>query len=86
MSEAKQKNNAKRRLAGVVASAATNQTRVVVVEHVLIHARYGKRVRLSRRLACHDEQNSYKVGDKVEIEQTRPISRTKKWRIVKKLN
>lgn len=84
MSETK-KISSRRRLVGVVVSAKTAKTRVVLVERVLEHHKYGKRFRSSRRLAAHDEKNLYQVGDKVIIEQTRPRSRTKRWRVVTKL-
>ena len=83
MQDSKAKNS-HRRLVGVVVSAKTDKTRQVEVTRVVAHAKYGKRYRLSRRFAAHDPQNTYVLGDKVIIEEARPISKTKHWRIVGK--
>lgn len=74
-----------RRLEGQVVSAKTDKTRIVLVTRTLAHAKYGKRMALSRRYAAHDAQNATKLGDRVTIEQTRPLSRTKRWRIIRSL-
>jgi small subunit ribosomal protein S17 len=74
----------KRRLAvGVVTSAKMNKTRRVEIPRLVKHARYGKYIR--RRTICHvhDEQNESRQGDTVEIMETRPLSRTKHWRLVR---
>ncbi|MBU1038794.1 30S ribosomal protein S17 [Patescibacteria group bacterium] len=78
-------NKIKRSLEGLVVSAKTDKTRVVKVERVVVHPKYGKRIRLSQRYHAHDEKNEYKLGDKVILEATRPLSRLKRWRIVGKL-
>lgn len=83
MTEAKSKS--KRQLEGVVVSDKANKTRAVLVERVMVHPKYGKRYRMSRRYAAHDEQNQFKTGDKVVIQATRPLSRTKRWFILKKV-
>lgn len=75
-----------RRLEGVVVSAAMTKTRVVRVERVQSHEKYGKQFRTSERYSAHDEKNIYKVGDKVVLEETRPLSRTKRFRIVAKIS
>ncbi len=75
----------KRSLEGVVVSAKTDKTRVVKVERVMIHPKYGKRIRLSRRYLAHDAANQYQVGDKVVLEACRPLSKLKRWRIAAKL-
>ncbi|MFZ5391112.1 MAG: 30S ribosomal protein S17 [Patescibacteria group bacterium] len=75
----------KRSLEGLVVSAKTDKTRVVKVERVMVHPKYGKRIRLSQRYLAHDESNQYKVGDKVALEACRPMSRLKRWRITAKL-
>ncbi|HAO81190.1 MAG: 30S ribosomal protein S17 [Parcubacteria group bacterium GW2011_GWD2_43_10] len=75
-----------RSLRGVVVSAKADKTRVVEVRRVVAHAKYGKRFRLSRRFACHDDKNAYQLGDKVVIEECRPLSKTKKWRIISKIS
>ncbi len=73
-----------RRLEGVVVSAKVPKTRAVLVTRTQAHAKYGKRYQVSRRFAAHDEQNVSSLGDRVLIEETRPLSRTKRWRIVSK--
>jgi small subunit ribosomal protein S17 len=66
---------------GTVVSAATDKTIVVRVDTVKVHPRYKKVIRRSTRLHAHDEQNEAKVGDVVEIVETRPISKLKRWRL-----
>jgi small subunit ribosomal protein S17 len=84
MSEFKVKKH-HRRLVGIVVSAKTDKTRQVEVTRVVAHAKYGKRFRVSRRFAAHDPKNTYVLGDKVIIEESRPMSKTKRWRIVGKV-
>jgi small subunit ribosomal protein S17 len=67
---------------GTVVSAAMNKTIVVQVERKVRHPLYGKEMRLFKKLYAHDETNKAKVGDKVRVEETRPISRLKRWRLV----
>jgi small subunit ribosomal protein S17 len=66
---------------GVVVSAAMDKTIVVRVELVKSHPRYKKVVRRSQRFHAHDEQNQAKAGDIVRIVETRPVSKTKNWRL-----
>jgi small subunit ribosomal protein S17 len=66
---------------GVVVSAAMDKTIVVRVETVKSHPRYKKVVRRSERFHAHDEQNQAKAGDIVRIVETRPLSKTKNWRL-----
>jgi len=66
---------------GVVVSDAMQKTRVVRIERVYRHPRYERVVRTSRKLKAHDEANASRVGDRVLIEETRPVSREKRWRI-----
>ena len=66
---------------GVVVSDKMTKTRVVLIERVYRHPRYERVVRSSKRLKAHDEANSTKVGDRVLIEETRPLSHDKRWRI-----
>jgi small subunit ribosomal protein S17 len=66
---------------GVVVSAAMDKTIVVRVEVVKAHPRYKKVVRRSHRFHAHDEQNQAKAGDVVRIVETRPLSKTKHWRL-----
>jgi small subunit ribosomal protein S17 len=71
----------KRMLVGVVVSDKMDKTRVVVVERRLAHAKYGKYMTRRDRYKAHDERNEYKVGDRVEIIESRPLSREKRWRV-----
>ena len=66
---------------GVVVSAAMQKTRVVKIERVFRHPRYQRVVRMAKTLKAHDEANESKVGDRVLIEETRPLSKEKRWRI-----
>lgn len=66
---------------GVVVSDAMQKTRVVKIERVYRHPRYQRVIRMSKKLKAHDEANESKVGDRVLIEETRPISKDKRWRI-----
>jgi small subunit ribosomal protein S17 len=66
---------------GVVVSDAMQKTRVVRIERVYRHPQYQRVIRMSKKLKAHDEENSSHVGDRVLIEETRPISKEKRWRI-----
>ncbi len=66
---------------GVVVSDAMQKTRVVKIERVFRHPRYQRVMTLSKKLKAHDETNASHVGDRVLIEETRPISKDKRWRI-----
>jgi small subunit ribosomal protein S17 len=66
---------------GVVVSDAMQKTRVVKVDRVYRHPRYERVVRMSRKVKAHDETNETHVGDRVLIEETRPLSKDKRWRI-----
>ena len=66
---------------GVVADGM-DKTVVVRIDRQVRHPLYGKTVRRSSKLAAHDEQNDAHVGDTVRITETRPVSKTKRWRVV----
>ncbi len=72
----------KRRLQGVVVSDKMHKTRVVAITRMQQHPKYLKYYKVTTRFKAHDEANATKTGDKVTIEETRPISRDKRWRIV----
>jgi len=72
----------KRILQGTVVSDKTDKTIVVEVERRYTHPLYKKVVRRSKKYHAHDETNSAKVGDRVRIQETAPISKTKRWRLV----
>jgi len=69
-------------LRGVVVSDKMDKTVVVEVEDRKKHALYGKVLKTSKRVKAHDEENTAGVGDRVLISETRPLSATKRWRIV----
>jgi small subunit ribosomal protein S17 len=70
---------------GLVVSDKMDKTVVVLVEDRVKHALYGKVMRRTSRLKAHDEQNRCGVGDRVQIMETRPLSATKRWRVVELL-
>ena len=84
MAEAEQKLDAKRtrQVSGSVTSAKMDKTITVLVERQLQHPLYKKYVRRRTKMHAHDEQNACKEGDKVVIEECRPISKSKSWRLV----
>jgi small subunit ribosomal protein S17 len=67
---------------GVVVSDAMDKTVVVRIDRQVRHSLYGKTVRRSSKLAAHDEANDAHVGDTVRLMETRPLSKTKRWRVV----
>jgi small subunit ribosomal protein S17 len=75
----------KRILQGVVTSDKNDKTIVVKVERRLRHPVLKKTVRLSKKYHAHDETNDAKTGDIVRIEETRPISKQKRWTLVEKV-
>ncbi|MBH0236519.1 30S ribosomal protein S17 [Methylobrevis albus] len=72
----------KRILQGVVVSDKTDKTVVVKVERRFTHPLFKKTVRRTKNYQAHDETNQFKIGDIVFIEESRPISRTKRWIVV----
>ncbi len=73
--------NLRKERVGVVVSDKMDKSVVVSVERQLIHPIYGRTIRLKKRYVAHDETNDCKVGDTVKIIETRPLSKTKRWRI-----
>ena len=69
-------------LSGVVVSDKMNKTIVVLVEDRVKHPLYGKVMTKSTKLKAHDEENSAGIGDRVRVMETRPLSATKRWRLV----
>lgn len=82
MSE-QQTENVVRALTGTIVSDKMNKTVTVLVERKVKHPLYGKIIRLSKKYHAHDEGNEYQLGDVVVIEECRPISRTKAWRVAR---
>jgi small subunit ribosomal protein S17 len=77
-----EKRNARKVREGIVVSDKMDKTVVVTVEDRVKHALYGKVMRRTSRLKAHDEQNDAHIGDRVLVMETRPLSATKRWRIV----
>lgn len=75
----------KRVLTGVVVSDKTDKTVVVKVERKVKHPLYGKIIRRSKKYHAHDEGNEFKPGETVRIEETRPISKLKTWKVLGKV-
>ena len=75
----------KRILIGTVTSNKTDKTVTVLVERRVKHPLYGKIIKRSKKYHAHDEKNEYVVGDKVRIEETKPISKTKTWAVKDRL-
>lgn len=75
--------NTRKVYVGTVVSAVNDKTITVKVETHRRHPLYSKRIKYSKKFTAHDEQNLAKVGDIVEIMETRPLSKTKRYRLVK---
>jgi len=75
--------NARRTMVGRVVSDKMDKTIVVLVETYKKHPLYGKRVKYSKKFKAHDENNTAKIGDIVEIMETRPLSKDKRFRLVR---
>lgn len=73
----------RRQLSGVVTSDKMDKTIVVQVDRTVMHPKYGKRYVVSKKYKVHDETNAHKVGETVTIEETRPLSKDKRFRVVK---
>ena len=67
---------------GRILKASNLKTRVIAVEQRIAHPLYGRVIRRTARFVAHDERNESNVGDLVRIEECRPMSRTKRWRLV----
>ncbi len=82
MKTSAEKGVKKKRFRGVVTSVAMTDTAVVQVDQYYKHPRYGKYVRTNKKLKAHDPGNTKQVGELVEIEETRPLSKSKKFRVL----
>jgi small subunit ribosomal protein S17 len=78
---AEMKRGYRKRMVGIVASDKMDKTVSVVVEGLKKHPTYKKYVMRSKKYKAHDEENACRVGDKVLIEETRPLSKDKCWRV-----
>ncbi len=74
----------RRRLIGTVTSTKMMKTVSVRVDRTVVHPKYGKRYAVSAKYHAHNESPDIKVGDKVVIEETRPLSALKRWRVIEK--
>ncbi|OQA57498.1 MAG: 30S ribosomal protein S17 [Candidatus Omnitrophica bacterium ADurb.Bin277] len=83
MSEQKKTESSKRVREGVVVSSKMNKTIVVSVTRLLQHPKFNKIIKRQIRYAAHDEKNEAKEGDRVQIVESRPLSKTKRWRLVR---
>jgi small subunit ribosomal protein S17 len=70
---------------GVVVSAQNDKTVTVLVERQFAHPLYTKQVKKTKKYRAHDETNEYRTGDVVRIVETRPLSKTKRWRVIELL-
>ena len=73
----------KRQVVGIVVSDRMNKTVTVAVERLVKHRMYQKYVKRQTKFSAHDETNSCQIGDTVQITESRPLSRTKRWRVSK---
>jgi len=78
-----ERTNRRKQLTGVVSSDKMKKTIVVKVQRITRHQKYVKIMRSFRKFKAHDEKNEAKIGDRVIIEETRPISKDKCWRLLK---
>jgi small subunit ribosomal protein S17 len=77
-----EKRNLRKERIGVVTSDKMDKSIVVSVERKVKHPKYGKFVKKTKKFVAHDETNECNIGDTVKIMETRPLSRTKNWRLV----
>ena len=75
---------ARQRFIGIIVSDKMQKTVVVEVERFKQHPKYLRRIRTHKKYKAHDEKSEYKAGDKVVIEESRPISKDKHWRVIQK--
>ena len=74
--------NARKVRTGVVVSISGNKSVTVKIDYRKHHPKYGKMITISKKLHVHDENNECGLGDKVTVMETRPLSKTKRWRLV----
>ena len=76
---------ASKKLQGIVVSDKMQKTVVVEVERIKEHPKYKRRFKIHKKYKAHDENKEYHVGDKVVIEETRPLSKDKNWKVISKI-
>jgi len=74
-----------RKLKGIIISDKMQKTVVVEISRIKKHPKYGKRYKVTKRFKAHDEKREYHIGDKVLIEETRPISKEKRFKVLTKI-
>ena len=79
------RHNARKVREGVVVSNKMEKTAVIAVVDRVRHPRYAKTVQRTKRIYAHDEQNDVNIGDRVRVQETRPLSKQKRWRVVEVL-
>ena len=82
MSEIETRENPRKIREGVVVSTKMDKTLVVAVIERVSHPKYGKTVQRTKKLYAHDATNDAKIGDRVRVSETRPLSKLKRWRLV----
>ena len=75
----KEKKNIKRGKVGIVVSDKMDKTVVVKIDRLKMHSKYRKKYKVSKKYKAHDAENEFKIGDKVEIVEVKPMSKEKKW-------
>ena len=78
----KMERNLRKTRVGKVVSDKMDKTIVVAIEDNIKHPKYGKIVKITKKLHVHDEKNECSIGDTVRLMETRPLSKTKRWRLV----
>ncbi|ALQ51270.1 30S ribosomal protein S17 [Nitrosomonas ureae] len=79
------KNDKNRTISGKVISDKMDKTVTVLIERKLMHPLYGKFITRSKKYHAHDEINQYSIGDIVLLEECRPLSKTKNWKVIDKV-
>lgn len=80
--EAEVRENRRKVREGIVVSTKMDKTIIVSVVERVRHVTYSKTIQRTQRLHCHDETGDAKMGDRVRVQETRPLSKTKRWRLV----
>ena len=82
MAESESRENARKVREGIVVSDKMDKTAVVETIDRVRHRRYAKTVQRNKKLHVHDEENTLNIGDRVRVQETRPLSKNKRWRLV----
>ena len=82
MSDVETRENARKVREGIVVSDKMDKTAVVETINRVRHRRYAKTVQRNKKLHVHDEENTLNIGDRVRVQETRPLSKNKRWRLV----